>query len=219
MTLRRVLLHIVVLSTGLGLVGLAPAAVYKCVDPAGRTTYQQSPCNEAQKGGRVELSVSNGSSLPPTGDTDRLWEERAQRKDVRAGMPRAFVVRAYGTPQEMRPGRARENASEVWLYRRSDLELAVGFQKGLVAWTNDPAKLDIAPEVQPSRRQLATVGRPCDALAPEMGDPNSTTTMLDDQLGRNVERRQWDPAPGDRETTTVSCLDGKVLRVERQPVD
>ena len=219
MKLHRLLTLVFVLATGLGLTGIAPAAVYKCVDRAGRTTYQQVPCAEAQQGGRVELSLSNGSSLPPAGETDRVWEERAQRKDVRAGMPRAFVVRAYGTPQEMRPGRARENASEVWLYRRADLELAVGFQKGLVAWTNDPAKLDIEPEVLPSRRQLATVGRPCEVLATEMGDPNSTTTMLDDQVGRNVERRQWDPAPGDRETTIVSCLDGKVLRVERQPVD
>ena len=68
---------------------------------------------------------------------------------------RAYVVRAYGTPQEMRPGRPRENASEVWLYKRSDLELAVGFAKGVVAWTNEPAKLDIEPDPQPSRRQLA----------------------------------------------------------------
>lgn len=197
--------------------GGAHAQVYKCVDRAGRTTYQQGPCTEAQKGGRVELMLGNGSSQAGESDADREWSERAKRKEVRAGMPRAYVVRAYGTPQEMRPGRPRENASEVWLYKRSDLELAVGFAKGVVAWTNEPAKLDIEPDPQPSRRQLATVNRACGELAAEMGEPSSVSNALDDQSGRTVELRQWDPAPGDRETTIVTCLDGKVLRVERQP--
>jgi hypothetical protein len=93
----------------------------------------------------------------------------------------------------------------------------VGFAKGVVAWTNDPAKLDIVPDSLPSRRQIATVSRACGELAAEMGEPNSVSTMLDDQTGRTVELRQWDPAPGDRETTIVTCLDGKVLRVDRQP--
>lgn len=198
--------------------GATQAQVYKCVDRAARITYQQAPCGDAQKGGRVELSVSNGSSLPPQGDPEREWGERAKRKEVRAGMPRAYVVRAHGTPQEMRPGRPRENASEVWLYRRSDLELAVGFVKGVVAWTNEPAKLDAEPDPVPSRRQLATVGRACAELAGEMGEADGVTNALDDRTGRMVELRQWNPAPGDRETTIVSCLDGNVLRVERQPV-
>lgn len=210
-------LAIIVTGALLGAGAAAQAQVYKCVDRAGRTTYQQAPCAEAQKGGRVELMLGNGSSQSGESDADREWGERAKRKDVRAGMPRAYVVRAFGTPQEMRPGRARENASEVWLYRRSDLELAVGFVKGVVAWTNDPAKLDVEPETIPSRRQLATVNRACSELAAEMGEPDSVTTALDDQLGRTVELRQWVPAPGDRETTIVTCLDGKVLRVERQP--
>ena len=210
---RLVLGFCVVLGASAG----AQAQVYKCVDRAGRTTYQQAPCADTQKGGRVELMLGNGSSQSGEGDADREWGERAKRKDVRAGMPRAYVVRAYGTPQEMRPGRARENASEVWLYRRSDLELAVGFVKGVVAWTNDPAKLDEEPEPVASRRQLATVNRPCGELAAEMGEPDSVSTALDDQSGRSVELRQWNPAPGDRETTIVTCLEGKVLRVDRQP--
>jgi hypothetical protein len=216
--MTRVAVHVVVaLGLALGIGSGAQAQVYKCVDRAGRTTYQQAPCADAQKGGRVELMLGNGSSQGSEGDGDREWSERAQRKEVRAGMPRAYVVRAYGTPQEMRPGRPRENASEVWLYKRSDLELAVGFSKGVVAWTNEPAKLDIEPDPLPSRRQLATVNRACGELAAEMGEPNSVSKSLDDQSGRTVELRQWDPAPGDRETTIVTCLDGKVLRVDRQP--
>jgi hypothetical protein len=207
----------IVLGFALGMSAGAHAQVFKCVDGAGRTTYQKGPCVDAQKGGRVELQLNNGSSQANTGDGEREWGERAKRKEVRVGMPRAYVVRAYGTPQEMRPGKPRENASEVWLYRRSDLELAVGFAKGVVAWTNDPAKLDIVPDSLPSRRQIATVSRACGELAAEMGEPNSVSTMLDDQTGRTVELRQWNPAPGDRETTIVTCLDGKVLRVDRQP--
>lgn len=202
----------------LGAMAAAQAQIYKCVDGAGRTTYQKSACGDAQKGGRVELMLGNGSSQPPEGDLEQQWGERAKRKEVHAGMPRAYVVRAHGTPQEMRPGRPRENASEVWLYKRSDLELAVGFVKGVVAWTSEPAKLDVEPDPMPSRRQLATVGRACGELAPEMGEPDSVSNALDDQSGRTVELRQWQPAPGDRETTTVTCLDGRVLRVERQPV-
>lgn len=201
----------------LGACAGAQAQVYKCVDSAGRTTYQKGPCGETQKGGRVELMLGNGSSLANEGDPEREWGERAKRKQVSAGMPRAFVVRAHGTPQEMRPGRPRENASEVWLYRRSDLELAVGFVKGVVAWTSEPGKLDIEPDPVPSRRQLATVDRACNELAAEMGAPDSVSNALDDLTGRTVELRQWEPAPGDRETTIVTCLDGKVLRVDRQP--
>ena len=61
------------------------------------------------------------------------------------------------------------------------------------------------------------MNRACGELAAEMGEPNSVSNALDEPVGPHGRTRQWDPAPGDRETTIVTCLDGKVLRVERQP--
>lgn len=195
----------------------ATAQVYKCVDKAGRTTYQQQPCPEAQKGSRMDLPLNNGSVQDNTDDAE--WSARAKRKEVIVGMPRAYVVQAYGTPQEMRPGRADEKAIEVWRYRRSDLNLALGFNKGLVAWTNiDPSDAPPAPpDAEPSVRQNFFVSRKCADLATEAGAPASVYEELDEAMARRVTRQVWESAPGDRERTVVTCVDGIVARVDRTP--
>ena len=88
-----------------GLALPAVAQVYKCVDKAGRITYQQQRCPDAQKGSRLDVPLNNGSVQDD--DTDGQWAAKASRKEVGVGMPRAYVVKAYGTPQEMRAGRGR----------------------------------------------------------------------------------------------------------------
>jgi hypothetical protein len=202
------------------LVGVAPVAaqIHKCVDKAGRTTYQQQPCPSAQKSTRMDLQLNNGSVQDDATDSD--WAAKASRKEVGVGMPRAFVVQAYGTPQEMRPGRAKENAVEVWRYRREDFNVALGFNKGLVAWTNfspsDEPEAELDPE--PTRRKEFYIARKCADLEVEAGPATTTTDEMDEALARRVMRYIWEPEPGDRERTTVTCVDGVVARVERIPM-
>ena len=199
-----------------GLSREASAQVYKCLDRAGRVTYQQAPCPEAQKGSRLDLYLGNSSThggvIP-----DEEWAARAGRRDVMVGMPRAFVIRALGVPQEMRPGRSAEKAVEVWHYRRSDLEMLLGFNRGVIAWINDIPQDAAQIPVETSRRQQLGLGRACDELAAELGSPSRTFEALDDALGRIVQRMQWDPEPNDAETTVVSCVEGKIARVDRTP--
>jgi len=195
----------------------AAAQVYKCVEKSGRTTYQQLPCPDAQKATRMDLPISNGSGQDGADNAD--WSGMAKRKEVNVGMPRAFVIQAYGTPQEMRPGRTEEKAAEVWRYRRSDLNVAVGFNKGLVAWTNgDIPDAPPAPaDTEPSVRQNFVVSRRCVDLAAEAGAPSSSSDELDEATAKRVTRQVWEPAAGDRERTVVTCLEGTVLRVDRIP--
>ena len=194
----------------------ASAQVYKCVDRAGRVTYQQGPCAEAQKGSRLDLYLGN-SSTHGGAISDEEWAARAGRKDVMVGMPRAFVIKALGIPQEMRPGRSAEKAVEVWHYRRSDLEMVLGFNRGVIAWINDIPQDAAQIPMETSRRQQLGLGRGCDELTAELGSPSRTFEALDDAMGRIVQRMQWDPDPSDAETTVVSCVEGKIARVDRTP--
>jgi hypothetical protein len=135
-------------------------------------------------------------------------------------MPRAFVVQAYGTPQEMRAGRAQENAAEVWRYRRRDFDMALGFNKGVVAWVNDQPsdEPEAPPDPEPSRRRNFYADRKCAELEAEAGAPASVYEELDEAMARRVMRHVWESEPGDRERTIVTCVDGKVGRVERIPL-
>lgn len=195
----------------------ATAQVYKCADKAGRITYQQQPCPVSQKGARMDLQLNNGTVQDGGADGD--WAARAARKEVVVGMPRAFVVKAQGTPQEMRPGRPQENAAEVWRYRRKDFDLGVGFNKGVVAWIKDnPSDAPAAaPDPEPSRRQNFHVTRKCADIAAEAGAPASVYEEMDEGMARRVMRHVWEPEPGDRERTIVTCVDGAIARVERIP--
>ncbi len=193
----------------------AAAQVYKCADKAGRVTYQQQPCPEAQKGTRMDLP---GMAVPQD-DAGTEWSAKASRREVGIGMPRAYVVQAYGTPQEMRPGKPPENAAEVWRYRRKDLELDLGFNRGVVAWVKDnPDAAEAVPDPEPSRRKNFFAARPCAELAAEAGAPAAIKEELDETLARLVKRHVWEAEPGDREQTIVTCVDGVAVRVERIPL-
>ena len=195
----------------------ASAQVYKCVDKAGRTTYQQLACPEAQKATRMNVPISSGSSGD---DADGEWSAMAKRREVVVGMPRAFVVQAYGTPEEMRPGRVDDKAFEVWRYRRPELDLTLGFNKGIVAWvsTNFSDAPPPDPDPEPSVRQGFYITRKCADLAVDAGAPTEIREEQDEALARKVMRHVWESAPGDRERTIVTCADGVVVRVERIPM-
>lgn len=191
----------------------APAAhaqVYKCVDRAGRTTYQQQPCPDTQKGGRVDLYLS---APPAKGDDDAELAQRARLKEVTVGMTRVLVVQAWGSPQEMRPGRAGEEAGEVWVYRRTDLEARVGFRDGTVAWLN------LGPEdggqAAGTPRQALAPGRSCATLEADLGPAEAVEEEFDAGVGRQVTRYRWGPTTADNERTFVVCDQGAIASVRR----
>jgi hypothetical protein len=195
--------------------------VYKCVDRAGRTTYQQQPCPDTQKGGRLSLSVDNGSTRQDDAAASEL-EAQAARKKVLPGMSRALVAKAYGTPQEMRPGEAGEDATEVWIFRKPELNVRVGFRAGFVAWVNDNVPADAAPAsasaAEPTQRQALARGMPCATLQRDLGNAETLEEDYDPALGRKVLRMIWPPTDTEQERLVVTCDGGAIARVDRTAV-
>lgn len=115
-------------------------SVVKCVDTAGNVTYQNSPCERGQAGRPIE---------PPKAETredNSAWEAAARDGRVLKGMPKRWVLRARGNPAEIRPGGAREEASEVWRYAARDGgAMLVGFTGGDVAWVREDTRSGAAP--------------------------------------------------------------------------
>lgn len=107
--------------------------VYKCVDAAGRTTYQQEPCAKNLKGTPVELMPDNGLTQEPAA-LEAQWAAAAKVGQVMAGMPKRHVRSAMGTPTEVRAGTAAERASEIWIYRNPGGGRRIGFLDGRVVW-------------------------------------------------------------------------------------
>jgi len=208
-----------VCAAALALPALAHAQVYKCVDRAGRTTYQQQPCPDTQKGGRMALPIDNGSTRQDDAAAAEL-EAQSDRKKVLPGMSRALVAKAYGTPQDMRPGQVGEDATEVWVYRRPELNVRVGFRGGFVVWLNENAAASIAPgtAADASARQMVAPGMACAPLPSQLGNPASQEEEYDSALERNVQRMTWPPLDANPETLVVTCDGGVIARIDRVPV-
>lgn len=193
---------------------LATAQVYKCVDRNGRVTYQQQPCTaDAPKEQRLDIFIGSRPGLADDG-TDP-WAEQVGKKIVVTGMPRATVMRAVGSPQQMRAGTAGEDAAEVWVYRRPDLEKRVGFRGGVVIWTKDT--IEDAASASPTRlsRQAVVRGRDCGSIEIDLGPAESTVSETDAELGRPVVRYTFPAVPPENERTTVVCDAGVIARVDR----
>jgi hypothetical protein len=196
------------------------AQVYKCVDRAGRTTYQQQPCPEAQKGGRLSLSVDSGSMQQRGDATPADLDPQARLKKIVPGMTRAAVAQAHGAPQEMRPGRPGENAPEVWIYRRTDLAGRIGFREGVVAWVSDDVQADgtVNTGAVGTPRQALAVGTPCAAAEGSLGAAETLEEDYDSASARKVLRMIWPPTTADPERTVVTCDGGVIARVDRTPM-
>lgn len=140
------------LALGLAFTSVASAQVYKCVDGAGRTTYQQTPCPVTQKGSRVELKSDNGSTRE-VAEEEPDWSVAARTGELSAGMSKRWVQQALGPPLECRPGQADEKASEVCLFETVKGRLRTGLNNGAVVWWRKDS-----PDVHPNAQEPAPGG-------------------------------------------------------------
>ncbi|MCC6195086.1 MAG: DUF4124 domain-containing protein [Burkholderiales bacterium] len=197
-------------------VAFAQAALVKCVDADGNVTYQDSPCTAGQTGRNVELPKAESKE-----DTTE-WEAAARDAKVVRGMPKRWVLRARGAPAEIRPGTARDEASEVWRYSAG---LVVGFAGPNVAWAREeaparasppaPAAVTATPLRGAHNRRFVIAGRYCEHVFAEIG-PADREELLP---GAAARRYIYEPQAGDPSIRTAfSCLDGKVADVERTVV-
>jgi len=146
----------------------AGQGVVKCIDSEGNITYQDSPCTGGQKGRPVELPKAE------TREDTSAWEAAANGGRVVAGMPKRWVLRARGAPAEIRPGGAREDATEVWRYALRDGAMLIGFAGPNVAWVRDettsragtPAPSAASPATPPVAAPPAPPPAPAPVAAP-----------------------------------------------------
>ena len=221
-------------TAGLAMLVLALGAhgqgsVVKCVDNDGNVTYQDAPCTKGQAGRSVELPKAE------TREDTTAWETAAQEARVVRGMPKRWVLRARGTPIEIRPGSAREEATEIWRYPAKDGGLLVGFAGPSVAWVREesqprgpvaataPATSTAAdaPTRGAQNRRFVIAGRFCEHVFAEIGAADREE-LLPGAVGGGSgagTRYFYDPQVGDPQMRTVfSCVDGKVADVERTVV-
>ena len=225
------------------LLALAAAAagqggVVKCIDAEGNVTYQDSPCTQGQAGRAVELPKAE------TREDTSAWEAAARESRVVRGMPKRWVLRARGAPLEIRPGTAREDATEVWRYAVKDGALLVGFAGPNVAWAREEAMPRAASPVAPPKaaaagvpaapaaggttairgaqnRRFVIAGRFCEHVFAEIGAadreqplPPAATDAA--AAAASGTRYYYEPKEGDPQMRTVfSCIGGKVADVER----
>lgn len=198
----------------------------KCVDADGNVTYRDSPCAAGQSGRVVELPKAEARE-----DTG-AWETAARDARVVKGMPKRWVLRSRGAPAEIRPGAAREEATEVWRYPTRDGNYLVGFAGANVAWTRGdegaratttsppPAAAANAARGAQNRR-FVLAGRYCEHVFAEIGAADREETLppgavADAPPTAIIKRYYYEPGNGEPAMRTVfNCVDGKVADVER----
>jgi hypothetical protein len=170
--------------------------------------------------------------LPPAEARDdaSAWEAAAKDARVVKGMPKRWVLRARGSPAEIRPATAREGASEVWRYAGRDGAMLVGFAGSDVAWVRDDGT---AKEVEPrvatpandmpvrgaQNRRFVIAGRYCEHVFAEIGPPDRQEPLDNNPANARNLRNYYEPQPGDPQMRTVfTCVAGKVVDVERTVV-
>ena len=209
----------------------AQASVVKCVDVDGNVTYQDSPCIGGQAGRAVALPKAE------TREDTSAWETAARDARVVKGMPKRWVLKARGTPAEIRPGAPREDVSEVWRYAGKDGVTLVGFAGPNVAWVRDDGATGVRPAPAPAaaaapalaaaaapivgahNRRFVIAGRHCEHVFAEIGPADRQVPLAAGTGAGAGVRYTYEPGDGDRQMRTVfSCIGGKVADVERTVV-
>ncbi len=208
---------------------LAQSNVVKCIDPSGNTTYQDAPCEAGQAGRSVDLPKAEDRTAAEP------WEAAAREGHVIRGMPKRWVLRARGAPQEIRPGSIRDEATEIWRYAERGGAFLVGFAGPDVAWTREDAMAatpagkgkDAAgmgagagaadPGARgPHNRRFVIVGRYCQHVFAEIGAADRQEPAASPP---GALRYVYEPREGDLQMRTAfTCAGGKVVDVERTVV-
>ncbi|MEO6565341.1 MAG: DUF4124 domain-containing protein [Casimicrobiaceae bacterium] len=201
-----------------GVGGALAQSVVKCVDAAGNITYQDSACTGGQAGRAIALPKAESR------DDAAAWEAAARDAKVVAGMPKRWVLQARGAPIEIRPGKATDNATEVWRYGTREGVTLIGFAGSNVAWQREEAlpaaigavgaKASGEPTTRgPQNRRFVIRGRYCEHVFAEIGSADRQETLP--ATGTGI-RYVYEPQPGDPQMrTSFSCIGGKVADVER----
>jgi len=209
----------------LGAIACSAQGLVKCIDVDGNVTYQDAPCARGQSGRAVDLPKAE------TREDTGAWEAAAREARVIRGMPKRWVLRSRGAPAEIRPGAAREDATEVWRYATRDGAYLVGFAGGNVAWTRDEVSARPAAPTSPDattaasrgaqNRRFVIAGRYCEHVFAEIGTADREEAVpaaagAEAPPAAAIKRYYYEPTPGDPAMRTVfSCVDGKVADVER----
>ncbi len=205
--------------------------VVKCVDGDGNVTYQDSNCTGGQAGRAVTLPKAESR------DGSTLWESAANEARVVVGMPKRWVLRARGSPVEIRRAKASDNATEIWRYApRDGATLLVGFVGSDVAWMHDDAAGRESASATPSvpaaggaentvanaatrgaqNRRFVIAGRYCEHVFAEIGAADRQEKLQGPTAGI---RYFYEPQSGDlKMRTAFSCIGGKVADVDRTMV-
>lgn len=200
------------------------AQVFKCVDLAGRITYQQSPCSPLQNGSKVQLNPESAVSVEQPTDIEASWRNAAQEHRVVAGMPKRWVQQALGQPIEIRAGRGDEKASEVWTYPRTSAITQVGFAGGNVSWSrNEPVTTrgQGAPAGDDGASlERIVAGADCVAAIAQAGTPSRQQPVrianADAAMGAvDAVQYVYEPRTGSPLGIAFTCLGGRVVEVQR----
>lgn len=202
----------------------ALADVVKCIDADGNITYQDIPCDPGQAGRNVAMPKAE------TNEDTGPWEAAARDARIVRGMPKRWVLRARGTPTEIRPAGAREDATEIWRYAGRDRATLVGFTGPTVSWVRedalrrtDTAAAPPAPTVDAAvrgahNRRFVIAGRYCEHVFAEIGPPDRQEA-IDAAGAAAATKNYYEPQTGDPQMRTVfTCAGGKVAEVERTVV-
>lgn len=197
---------------------IALAQVFKCVDGAGRVTYQETPCSGGAQGGRVELSLDNGTPREAP-EVEARWRDAAARREVAQGMPKRWVQQALGLPTGIRRGDPADAATEIWSYDAPGGSTRVGFAGNVVAWQRSEPRTTAASakaENADAPRSRVAADRKCDEVLAELGPAASQQSIPLATGGGNAVRYTYDPVPGGLPVQlTFTCADGRVVAVSR----
>ncbi len=214
----------------------ARGQIVKCTDTSGHVTYQQAPCAAGQQGRTIDSKVD----AAPVDATS--WEVAADAGRVVPGMPKRWVLRARGTPPDIRVATPAEKATEIWRYPQTTTVLTVGFTGDVAAWVREEPRLAAAPAATRAAALAAapappvaassgrsadsqnsiTRGRTCDSALATMGPPDrkesvqiSAATLGGPDILTTATKYFYDAAVDTNERMAFTCLGGKVADVER----
>lgn len=109
---------------------LACAAQYKCVQPDGKTAFQQMPCAEGSSSKKLEMAPAAATGAAPEARKSH-WAAIA-RGAPEVGMSRRELDSAMGQPDKVTQGQRGADSEDELTYHRGDSTHTVTLRNGVV---------------------------------------------------------------------------------------